>query len=483
MIATRPDWCISRQRAWGVPIIVFKCGDCGKHVLTEAMAKRVVEAFNNRGADAWFEMSPAELLGDQARCPHCGGENLSKENDILDVWFDSGVSQAAVLPTREELRWPSDLYLEGSDQHRGWFHSSLLCAVGTKGGPPYKAVLTHGFVVDGEGRKMSKSLGNVIPPQDVIKRYGAEILRLWVAAEDYTDDIRLSNEILSQLAEAYRRIRNTMRFMLGNLSDFDPAKDMVKLEDMGELERFMLQRLNALITTLRSAYERFAFHRVYHELHTFCVVDLSGFYLDVLKDRLYTFHPSDPARRAAQSVIWRLADAMVRLMAPILSFTAEEIWDHLPGAKDIAPSVHLAPFPEPEPTLAQPELAEKWQRLMGVRKAVNTAMDVARKAKIVGNSLEATAEVWAPQDSGLHKLISDNLDSLKEITIVSEFKLVDDIPEPMAEGEEGLKVRIVPNPHPKCARCWMQLPTVGSDPDYPDVCHRCAGVLRRLESK
>ena len=312
MIESRPDWCISRQRAWGVPIIIFSCKQCGRSLLTPEIAQHVVDIFAKEGADAWFAREVKDLVPPGTVCPDCGSSDLKREKDILDVWFDSGTSQAAVLLERDDQRWPADLYLEGSDQHRGWFHSSLLCSVGVRDEPPYRNVLTHGFVVDGDGRKMSKSLGNVIPPKQVINRYGAEILRLWVAAEDYTDDIRISEEILKQLAEAYRRVRNTMRFMLGNLADFDPAKDQVDAAAMSEMDRLMLHRLQALIRRMRKGYDEFAFHTVFHGLHNFCVVDLSGFYLDVLKDRLYTSAPASQARRAAQTVIYRILDALVR---------------------------------------------------------------------------------------------------------------------------------------------------------------------------
>ncbi|MFH1057897.1 MAG: isoleucine--tRNA ligase [Pseudomonadota bacterium] len=480
MIENRPDWCISRQRAWGVPIIVFKCRQCGETVLTPEMAAKVVAAFRAEGADAWFAREPKELLGELCACPMCGGEDLAKENDILDVWFDSGVSHAACLENRRqwpELRWPADMYLEGSDQHRGWFHSSLLCAIGTHGAPPYRSVLTHGYVVDGDGRKMSKSLGNVIPPQQVIDRYGAEILRLWVAAEDYTDDIRVSEDILKQMAEAYRRIRNTMRFILGNLYDFDPTSDAVAMAGMGELDRLMLHRLEDLAARLKRGYREFNFHVVYHSLHNFCAVDLSGFYLDVLKDRLYTSAPKSPARRAAQTVLHRIALALVRLMAPVLSFTAEEVWDHLPGAKAISESVHLAGFPDPDETVKNPELFERWERLVAVRAAVNKALDLARKEKIVGNSLEANLAIAGPAET--MAFLTANRAALMEITMVSELALVESIDQPTLAGEEagGLMVRITPSAHAKCPRCWMRAEGIGQSAEHPELCPRCAAAV------
>ena len=342
MIQNRPDWCVSRQRAWGVPIVAFTCKGCGELLLEERHAEYVSKIFEKHGADAWFDLSPKELLAPGTRCPKCQKDDFEKETDILDVWFDSGVSYAAVCEKRPNLKSPADIYLEGSDQHRGWFHSSLLASVGTRGRAPYDSVLTHGFVVDGEGRKMSKSLGNVIVPDEVISRYGAEILRLWVAAEDYRDDIRISEEILSRLSEAYRRIRNTCRFLLGNLYDFDPEKDAVSDARLLEIDRWILLRLQKLTARLREAYSAYEFHVVFHSLHNFCAVDLSSLYLDILKDRLYTAPASSTERRAAQTALHKILDAMVRLMATILSFTAEEVWEHLPGARN-APKASTTP--------------------------------------------------------------------------------------------------------------------------------------------
>ncbi|MBU2519488.1 MAG: isoleucine--tRNA ligase [Proteobacteria bacterium] len=481
MIENRPDWCISRQRSWGVPIIVFQCASCGEFVLTPEMAAKVVAAFHEEGADAWFARSPQELLGDLAVCPICGGTELNKEKDILDVWFDSGTSQAAVLEPNPDLTWPADMYLEGSDQHRGWFHSSLLCAMGTKGEPPYRMVLTHGFVVDGDGRKMSKSLGNVIPPQQVIDQYGAEVLRLWVASEDYTDDIRISPDILKQLAEAYRRIRNTMRFMMGNLADFDPAKDLVEPQAMGEMDRVVLHRLQELISRSLAGYEEFNFHTVFHGLHNFCVVDLSGFYLDVIKDRLYTSAPASPARRSAQTVIYRLLDAMVRLSAPIMSFTAEEAWDYVPGAKAQHHSVHMASLPTPDESLMDAELSQRWKRLLTLRGEVNKALDIARKQKLVGNSLQAVLSLSA--DPETLEFLGQNAEAFAEITMVSALKLLDAAPESptlVSEEIDGLAILVEPTQADKCPRCWTHSDTVGNDQEHPELCSRCAAVVREI---
>jgi isoleucyl-tRNA synthetase len=476
MIENRPDWCISRQRSWGVPIIVFRCEACGEHVLTPEMSESVCAAFEKEGADAWFERTPAELLGGKDACPVCGEQKLIKENDILDVWFDSGCSQAAVLEPRPELVWPADMYLEGSDQHRGWFHSSLLCAMGTRNAPPYKMVLTHGFVVDGDGRKMSKSLGNVIPPKKVIDRYGAEILRLWVAAEDYTVDIRISDEILKQLAEAYRRIRNTMRFLLGNLSDFDPGKDQVDESQMGEMDRYILLRLQDLVDEVLNAYDVFAFHRAYHRLHNFCVVDLSGFYLDVTKDRLYTHKTEGPSRRAAQTVLYRMASQMVRLMAPVLSFTAEEIWDHLPGAKAQADSVHLTQFPSRRQISQEElELKDKWEKLLEIRDWVNVGMDIKRKDKLIGNSLDVKLTVETESEEG--QFLQTYAEDFKEISMVSELVFADSVAEPTIQDEEK---RMMPlylierTDLEKCPRCWKRRAEVG---ESQEICNECQDAL------
>ena len=344
MIESRPDWCISRQRAWGVPITIFQCAGCGERLMSEDIVEHVANLMEKTGADIWFTLPAEKLLPKGTTCPKCGGKEFKKETDILDVWFDSGVSQAAVLKRRPELAWPADLYLEGSDQHRGWFQSSLLTAVGTVGVAPFKSVLTHGFTVDGEGKKMSKSKGNVIAPQKVIDQYGAEILRLWVSASDYTEDVRISDEILKRLSEAYRRIRNTARYILGNLSDFDPLKDAVPYKEMAELDRWALHRLQGLNLKIRKAYKDSEFHLIYHTLHNFCAVDMSAFYLDVLKDRLYTEKPDGALRRSAQTAMYEILSGMIRLMAPVLSFTAEEVWAFIPGAGK-EQSVHLADFP------------------------------------------------------------------------------------------------------------------------------------------
>ena len=483
MVERRPDWCLSRQRSWGVPLTVFICQKCGEILKDAEYYARTISLFEKHGADVWFEKEARELLPEGTRCPKCGGEEFRKEEDILDVWFDSGVSFAGVLERRPELRFPAELYLEGSDQHRGWFQSSLLCAVGTRGRAPYEAVLTHGFVVDGQGRKMSKSLGNVIPPEKVIKRYGAEILRLWVAAEDYRDDIRLSDEILARLTEAYRKIRNTCRFMLGNLYDFDPEKDLVPAEKLPEFERYILFRLSRLIRRSLKAYENYDFHLVSHGIHQFCAVDLSAIFIDVSRDTLYCEAPTSPKRRAVQTVLFHALTALTRLMAPILSFTAEEIWRHLPGPKE-SESVHLSSFPE-EPLPEVPEeFQKKWERLFEIRSEITKALEIARKdEKLIRNSLEAQVLIEA-EDEGLFRFLEENQGLLTDLAIVSQLRCQKGLgPEEEAvfyasEEMPGLKVLVRRAEGRKCERCWKWSETVGEREDLPSVCARCYEVLK-----
>jgi isoleucyl-tRNA synthetase len=476
MIASRPDWCISRQRAWGVPIVAFYCTGC-RHILAEQrLAEHVAALMDQGGADLWYTREAADLLPPGTSCPKCGGTAFDKERDILDVWFDSGVSHAAVLEVRPDQRWPADMYLEGSDQHRGWFHSSLLAAVGTRGRAPYRSVLTHGFVVDGEGKKMSKSLGNVVAPQEVIDRYGAEILRLWVAAEDYRDDIRISEEILSRLAEGYRRIRNTCRYLLGNLYDFDPARDTVAGGGLHEIDRFVLHRLQRFIDRMRRAYQRYDFHLLYHGLHNFCAVDLSSFYLDVLKDRVYTSAPRSRARRSAQTAMYEILDAIVRLMAPVLSFTADEVWHAMPRRGDEPESAHLAEFPLIRPEHVNDPLEANWEALLRVRDEVLKALEEARKAKLIGTSLEAGVELFAEPD--LRSLLARYEADLPMLFIVSEVSLAGLSPEE-AQGK-ALQARVRRATGRRCARCWTYSVTVGRNPSHPDVCARCAAVLDEI---
>ncbi len=476
MIAYRSDWCISRQRAWGVPIVAFYCRNCG-HVLAEQrLAEHVAALMEQSGADLWYAREASDLLPPGMSCPTCRGTDFDKERDILDVWFDSGVSHAAVLEVRPDQRWPAEMYLEGSDQHRGWFHSSLLAAVGTRRRPPYRSVLTHGFVVDGDGKKMSKSLGNVVAPQEVIDRYGAEVLRLWVAAEDYRDDIRISEEILSRLAEGYRRIRNTCRYLLGNLYDFNPSRDALPPGDLYEIDRFMLHRMQRFIERLRRAYERYDFHLLYHGLHNFCAVDLSAFYLDVLKDRVYTSAPRSRARRAAQTAMYEILDALVKLMAPILSFTADEVWQLMPKKGGEPESVHLAEFPPVRSDLLDDAIEARWETLLRVRDEVLKALEAARKAKLIGTSLEAGVELLAEPE--LLTLLTQYEADLPMVFIVSEVSL-GSLPATGA-ADKKIEARVRRAGGRKCARCWTFSESVGRIAERPDVCARCAAVLEEI---
>ncbi|UKL13694.1 isoleucine--tRNA ligase [Dissulfurimicrobium hydrothermale] len=483
MVESRPDWCISRQRAWGVPVTVFLCGDCEEPVMDEEIAAHLVSIFEKEGADAWFRRDALELLPPDTRCPKCGGTALKKEMDILDVWFDSGVSHAAVLENREGLHAPADLYLEGSDQHRGWFQSSLLTSVAARHRAPYKAVLTHGFVVDKEGKKMSKSVGNVIPPADVIKEYGAEILRLWVSAEDYQDDIKISKEILKRLTEAYRKIRNTIRYLLSNLSDFDPERDTLPLKELEPIDRWALWRLENLIAKVKQAYEDMRFHMVFHQTYQFCTVDMSALYLDILKDRLYCELPAGRLRRSAQSAIYRIVRDLMLLIAPVLSFTADEAWDYLPGDKE--ESVFLAGFPDVDANVLSEEERLEWERLLSIRAEVTKALETARKEKRIGLALDAKVTLYT-SDGETEAFLKGHESIMKMLAIVSQLETIytkqrpnrEDIRE--AEGVAGLYIKVEPAAGQKCARCWTWSEDVGKDLTFKDVCGRCSGVLRAL---
>jgi len=482
MIENRPDWCISRQRAWGVPITVFFCEACGEPLITQEIIDHIAAMVEQSGADVWFMKSERELLPSGTRCPACGSESFKKETDILDVWFDSGVSYAAVMEYRDYLDSPADLYLEGSDQHRGWFHSSLLCSVGTRNEAPYRSVLTHGFVVDGSGKAMHKSAGNVISPEELIKSYGAEILRLWVAGEDYRDNIRLSTEILQRLTEAYRRIRNTCRYLIGNLNDFNMELDQVPYAQMEELDRWALSRLQGLSERILRAYEDFNFHQVYHNLHNFCVLDLSSFYLDIIKDRLYTSPKKSLARRSAQSAMNEILEVLVRLMAPVLSFTADEIWQYM-NAANRSQSVHEDLFRPINPAHRDPELEKVWEQIISVRKEVARILEVARKEKQIGHSLDASVQLGA--SGQLYDNLKCYLDQLKYIFIVSSVALTDiDQMDGGYESETvpGLRVAVSPSNDPKCERCWVHDPSIGQDSHHPTICKRCRDALQEIMS-
>jgi isoleucyl-tRNA synthetase len=475
MIETRPDWCISRQRDWGVPVVAMFCEGCNEPLVSEALCAHVADVFERDGADAWFTRPVADLVPPGTRCGKCDGTAFRRENDILDVWFDSGCSWKAVVERRPELGGHADMYLEGSDQHRGWFHSSLLTSVALTGGAPYDTVVTHGFTLDGAGRKMSKSLKNVIAPEEVIRRHGAELLRLWVAAEDYRDDVRISEEILGQLVEAYRRIRNTARFLLSNLYDFDPAKDAVAHAALPDLERWALHRAHALAERCRAAYEDFEFHVVYHALNNFCSVDLSAFYLDVRKDGLYCERADGPARRAAQTALHGILDVLVRLMAPILSFTAEDVWTFMPGAGR-ADSVFLAGLDAAKPEWRDDALAGRFDRLLAVRGAVTKAIEEARQAGTVKQSSEARVVLGTGDVEGIGALLAARAAELPTLFLAAAVSL--DGADAGAESPvlPGLRVRVERAQGEKCPRCWI-VRSLGVDARHPEVCDRCAAVL------
>ncbi|BAI80654.1 isoleucyl-tRNA synthetase [Deferribacter desulfuricans SSM1] len=474
MIEHRPDWCISRQRSWGVPIAVFLCGECGEIILNEEIQEKVLSEFYKQGADIWFEKDVEYFIGD-ASCPKCGSKNIRKETDILDVWFDSGVSHAAVCEVRKELGWPADMYLEGSDQHRGWFHSSLLESVGTRGRAPYKEVLTHGFVVDGKGLKMSKSLGNVITPDEIIDKYGAEILRLWVAAEDYTEDVRISNDIIKRLVESYRKIRNTMRYLLGNLYDFNPDENSIPFEKLKELDKYILMRWQEVKKRIYKAYENYQFHIFYHTLINFCINDLSAFYLDIIKDRVYAYKNDSFERRSAQSTMFTLAKEMAIVMNPILSFTADEVWEFLPNFDGKQESVFIHTFPELL-NIDDNSLIKKMEALTNLKAEINKACEIARRNKIIGHSLDAKVIV------GIKNVDKDVLDvdeGIEKIFIVSEFVLEDfDKMSNCYTSEDGsIKVQVEASALPKCERCWTHAESVGKIDKHPTICERCANQL------
>ena len=479
MIKNRPDWCISRQRSWGVPIAVFRCEGCGGLIKDEAVLAKVIEDFTANGADIWFTKDARELMPEGFKCPSCGNGSFKKEMDILDVWFDSGVSFAATLipergfPKRNAGEPAADMYLEGSDQHRGWFQSSLLASVGTRGHAPYRTVLTHGYTVDGKGKKMSKSIGNVVAPQELIQKSGADILRLWVSAEDYRNDIRISNEIMSRLGEAYRKIRNTAKYLLGNLHDFDGGDYS---GDLTELDRWAISRLNRLIMKVTEAYDNYSFHEVYHRLYNFCVVDMSNFYLDILKDRLYTFRADSKERRAAQWVMREILMGMTGLMAPVLSFTAEEVWGYIQG--DRAASVFLSEFPVARDRDIDDDLEQKWEKLGAVRNEVLKALEIKRGEKFIGNSLEASVTLHIT-DKELMSLVSGYENDLPTLFIVSEGKVTGDgSGEYTAADMEGLSISIEKAKGEKCQRCWNYSTTVGQDSDDSEICSRCAGAIK-----
>ena len=477
MMEGRPDWCLSRQRRWGVPITVLFCSSCSEPVGDDSFFDAVEKEIAQRGAGIWWEGDPARFLPAGFACPKCGCDKFRQETDNLDVWFDSGVSHRAVLGKVPDMPWPSEIYLEGSDQHRGWFHTSLLTALMLDGGPPYRRVITHGFVLDGEGRAMSKSMGNVISPDEVVKKVGAEILRLWVSMVDYRDDVRFSWDLIQRNADAYLKVRNTLRFLLGNISNFSPA-DSLSPGSLLEIDRYILLQMDRVIARVIKAYADFAFHIVYHELLNFCTVTLSAFYLDILKDRLYCSPVSSPERRSAQTAIYRLADGLTRLMAPILPFTAEEVWGHIPGEKE--PSVHLARFPE-KSGLSDDALLERWEMFRSWRDAVNQRLEISRRGGEIGKSLEAAVtlhpaffETQAQGGGGFdpRAVAGQNLELLKDVFMVSELKISEG---PGSQESPGISISRAAGE--KCCRCWMVVQDheeVGGDV----LCRRCARAAK-----
>ncbi len=482
MVESRPDWCLSRQRSWGVPITIISCKSCGTIIKDDKVAAKIDELFTAEGADCWFKYEAADFLDTVTDCPDCGHTEFEKEEDILDVWFDSGVSFAAVCEERDELYAPADLYLEGSDQHRGWFQSALLASVGTRGGAPFKNVLTHGYVVDGFGKKMSKSVGNVVAPGEVIQQYGAEILRLWVSSEDYRDDVKVSDEILKQVSDSYRKIRNTIRYMLGNLSDFSPEDDRVNYSELGELDLWALARFEEVKSRVIQAYEKYEFHTVYHSVNYFCGTTMSSFYLDILKDRLYTAGTHSVQRRGAQTVIYDILDGLLRLMNPILSFTTAETWEHLHNLSPDAPleqSIFFAEFPKTIDLKIDAKTENKWKRLIAIRSEITKALEIARRDKVIGHPLEAEVLLSANDDD--MAFCRDQWQNLKDISIISEIGELESDQESdvrfVSEEIEGLVVAVRPAGGEKCERCWTRSTTVGDSKEHPEICKRCCSVL------
>jgi isoleucyl-tRNA synthetase len=473
MVSSRPDWCISRQRIWGVPIAVFLCLKCHKPLNDKAVNKRIVDLFAAEGADAWYVREVAEILPPGTSCPSCGAADFKKEMDILDVWFESGASQAAVLGMEKDLPWPADLYIEGGDQHRGWFQSSLLCAVGTRDAAPYRMAATCGWTLDEQGRALSKSLGNGADPVDVAQRLGAEIVRLWAASVDFREDVAASENLMQRVAETYRKLRNTFRYLLSNLNGFQPERDAVPWEQMPPLDRYMLTRTRELTEKVLRWYEDFEFHRIYHALNEFAVADLSQLYLDAVKDRIYTFAPQNPARRSAQTVLWMIAEALVRLVAPLLSFTADEIWQYMPEISNRLPSVHLELFPEPASLAAtiDAEFMSDWAGLLLIRDEALKSLEEARKAKQIGKALDARLVLEVPQTMGA--LLERYRDSLKELLNVSQVEVL------TGPSQQIIATTLLAD-GTKCERCWNYSVHVGEDWRWPTVCERCSAALDQM---
>ena len=485
MIQTRPDWCISRQRVWGVPIAVFLCESCGKPLNDHAINRKVVELFARSGADAWFTSESDTILPDGTRCSNCGGAKFEKETDIFDVWLESGASYLALVAAEPDCHypWPSDLYLEGGDQYRGWFQSSLLCAMGARGTPPYRGVVTPGWTLDEKGQALSKSRGNDVDPVDIANRLGGEIVRLWTASVDFREDVVGSEALMQRVGENYKKIRNTFRFILGNLDGFDPIRDAVAFDELQPLDQYMLRQAVEVSAEVQRSYEEFAFHKIYHRINNFCGVELSAFYFDVLKDRLYTSARKSVSRRAAQTAIWRIGEALVRLLAPIMSFTCEEVWRYLPPVEGRLESVHLTTFPATGDVLGanevaivpDPKQAEDWKTVLAVRESVLKALEEARNQKLIGGNLQAEVTLAAvdPVFSVLERFKND----LRYFFIVSAVE----VKKGSGNGDAPVAVQVGKAPGLKCERCWNFSTHVGEDKNYPSVCERCSAVLKEID--
>ena len=472
MVAERSDWCISRQRVWGVPIPIFYCNDCNETIVNDDTINHLSKLVEKEGANIWFAKETHELLPEGYKCPTCGSSNFKKETDTMDVWFDSGSSHIAVLEERDDLQWPADLYLEGSDQYRGWFNSSLSTSVALTGKAPYKSVLSHGFTLDGEGKKMSKSLGNTIVPQKIMDQLGADILRLWVASVDYQADVRISNDILKQISEVYRKIRNTLRFLAGNLEGFNPKTDKVALNDMNELDKYALMRGKQVIEKVLNAYDNYEFHTVYQVIHNFCTVDMSAFYLDILKDRLYVSPLNSPSRKAAQTVLYETLLALVKLIAPILPHTADEIWEFIPDVEEL--SVQLTEFPDWADVKVDKELMNKWDQFLDIRDDVLKALEIARKDKVIGNSLAASVKIYSAKEEA--ELLSQftELDKLFIVSHVEVKEAGSKAPENAMQLEK-VSVVVEQAEGEKCQRCWVVSPQVGKK--HKDLCPTCSDTV------
>ena len=487
MIGTRPDWCISRQRVWGVPIAIIFCEGCDEFLRAPAVQRAIVELFRREGSDAWYRRKPEEIVPAGTKCAHCGGTQFRKEMDIVDVWFESGSSYLAVEEAASDLLWPSDMYIEGGDQYRGWFHSSLLCSIGARNSAPYQTVGTIGWTLDMQGRAMHKSLGNDVDPVDIAKRLGAEIVRLWVASVDFREDVRSDEALMQRIAETYRKLRNTFRYIVSNLYDFDPQRDAVPYAEMQYLDRVALVQTAQIAERVLGWYKDFLFHRVYQDVNGFCVDTLSKTLFDVLKDRLYTYAPNSRARRSAQTAIWRIGEALVRLLAPLMSFTADEVWGFLPKVAEREQSVHLALFPQPESipgdgfslsSKGTQDLMAEWQDLSHVRDEVLKALEAARTQKLIGSGLEAEVRLSVPES--LHEVVQRHEKELRYLFIVSSVQLA---AAPSGNGSgSGITVEIGRAPGQKCERCWNYSTQVGSDPKFPTVCERCSEALKEIET-